>query len=86
MLHWTAIAVVCIPLLLALGYALFDSWREFGAAFVFLLMPWWAVALSGNWVQGNWLRAKMLMFILASVIIVVSIHAKFGAQIDAWLR
>ena len=80
------ICLIVLPFALMLGNVLFGSWREFGKAILYSVIPWYLAAAMGSWEEYRWMYTKTAVFVVVTGAMIVLVHVKFGTAIGAWLQ
>jgi hypothetical protein len=76
--HWFILVLVNIPVFLGLGRIIFQDWDSFLEALRLWTSTNWWFTLEKEWRLDRWGTAKLPVFLLACLALVVMEHLMFG--------
>jgi len=76
--HWLLLALVNIPVYLGLGRIIFRDWDGFMEALRLWTSADWWLTLEKEWRLDRWDTAKLPVFLLCCVALVLLEHLMFG--------
>ncbi len=76
--QWLLLVLVNIPVYLGLGRIIFSDWDGFIEALRLWTSADWWLTLEKQWQLDRWSTAKLPVFVLACVALVVLEHLMFG--------
>ena len=73
--QWLILVLVNIPVFLGLGRIIFSDWNSFFEALRLWTSADWWFTLQKQWQRDRWETAKLPVFVLGSVALVLRLHA-----------